>query len=116
MFGTRTTLVKTFSMMERHRPAMMSAGVLPSRCSEITLLVMNTVQRLPSAAGLVDEKAVDAMSLTGILSERAKFSRNEPQPDEHASLTMTSVMTPRSTHIAFMSCPPMSRMNVASGQ
>ena len=94
---------------------MMSAGVLPSRCSEMTLEVMKTVQRLPSAAGSADENAVAAMSSTGMPSERAKFSRNDPQPLEQASLTITSVMTPRSTHIAFMSWPPMSRMNEASG-
>ena len=44
----------------------------------------------------------------------AKFSRKEPQPDEHASLTRMLVITPLSIQIAFMSCPPISRINVAS--
>ena len=111
----RMTLVNAFSMIERHRPAMMSAGVFPQRCSDTMLLVMNTVQRLPSTAGLVEENAACAMSFTGILSEDAKFSRNDPQPDEQASFTTMSVMMPPSSQRAFMSCPPMSNTKLASG-
>ena len=36
----RMTLVKTFSMMERHRPAMMSSALRPLRCSVMMLLFM----------------------------------------------------------------------------
>ena len=109
------TLVNTFSMMERHRPAMMSSGVLPLRCSETMDEFMNTVQRLPSTAGFFERKAESAMSWTLIPRFEAKDSKNEPQPDEQASFTTMSVMMPSSSQMAFMSCPPMSKMKVASG-
>ena len=40
---------------------------------------------------------------------------NEPHPDEQASLISMRLMTPLFTKMAFMSCPPMSRMNDTSG-
>ena len=46
----RTTFVNTFSMMDRHRPAIRSSAFLPLRCSVMMLLFINTVQRLPSFA------------------------------------------------------------------
>ena len=113
--GTRTTFVNTLAMIERHRPAMMSAGVRPFFCSLTMLEFMNTVQRLPSTAGCRLENASSAMRDVGMSSARAKFSRNEPQPLEHASFTTMLLMTPLSSQMAFMSWPPMSRMNVASG-
>ena len=79
------------------------------------LLFMNTVQRLPNKAGLSEEKAFRAMSSTGIFKDAAKFSKNEPQPEEQASLTTILVITPWSSQMAFMSCPPMSSRNVMSG-
>ncbi len=109
------TLVNTFSMMERHSPAMMSSGWPPLRWAVTMLLFMNTVQRLPRAAGCWEEKAAGAMPSTGMWREAAKFSRKEPQPEEQASLTTMLVITPRSSQMAFMSCPPMSRIKVASG-
>ena len=93
-FDTRMTLVNTFSMMERHNPAMMSSGDFPLRCSVTMLLFMNTVQRLPSSAGRAERNAASAMPSTGMRSVEAKFSKNEPQPDEQASFTTMSVMTP----------------------
>ena len=87
------TLVNTFSMMERHNPAMMSSGDFPLRCSVTMLLFMNTVQRLPSSAGRAERNAASAMPSTGMRSVEAKFSKNEPQPDEQASFTTMSVMT-----------------------
>ena len=115
VFETRTTLVKTFSMIERHRPAMMSSGVLPFFCSVTTLEFMNTVQRLPSTAGFCARNAAEAISRTSIPNDFAKLPKNDPHPDEHASLTRMSVTTPSSTQMAFMSCPPISRMNDTSG-
>ena len=109
------TLVNTFSIIERQRPAMMSPGPLPRRCSETTLLFMNTVQRLPRTAGALDENASVAISSTAIPRFLAKPSRNEPQPAEHASLTTISVSTPWLSQMAFISCPPMSSTKVASG-
>ena len=88
----RITFVKTFSMMERHRPAIISADCLPFRCSVTMLLFMKTVQRLPREAGCLDEKAASAISSTGICKDEAKFSRKEPQPEEQASLTTILVI------------------------
>ena len=109
------TLVNTFSMMERQRPAMMSSGPLPRRCSLTTLLFMNTVQRLPSDAGSFDRNAARAIPSTGMCRFAANPSRNDPQPAEHASLTTISVSTPPESQMAFMSCPPISNTKVASG-
>ena len=62
IFETRITLVNTFSMMDRQSPAMMSSGSFPFRCSVMMELFMNTVQRLPSAAGVLERKAASAIS------------------------------------------------------
>ena len=78
------------------------------------LLFMNTVHRLPSMAGCREEKAAFSISLVGMPREEAKFSKKEPQPEEQASLTRMLVMMPLSSHMAFMSWPPMSRIKVAS--
>ena len=99
----RITFVKTFSMMERHRPAIISADCLPFRCSVTMLLFMKTVQRLPREAGCLDEKAASAISSTGICKDEAKFSRKEPQPEEQASLTTILVIMPLSIQMAFIS-------------
>ena len=99
----RTTLVKTFSMMDRHSPAMRSSGFLPMRCSLMMVLFMNTVQRLPSRAGERERKASWATSSTGRPSVEAKFSRKDPHPEEQASLSMMLVTTPSLSQMAFMS-------------
>ena len=114
-FEMRMTFVKTFSMMERQSPAMMSSGFLPFLCSVTILLFMKTVQRLPRTAGASDRKAAEAISVTGIFKVEAKFSRKEPHPEEHASFTRMFVMIPWSSQIAFISWPPISRRNVISG-
>ena len=44
----RITFVNTLLMIERQIPAIMSSGCLPSRCSVMMELFMNTVQREPS--------------------------------------------------------------------
>ena len=102
-FDTRITFVNTFSMIERHSPAMMSSGSFPFLCSVTILLVIKTVQRLPSAAGCCEENAFSAISRAGICREDAKFSKNDPQPDEQASFTTIFVITPLSSQIAFIS-------------
>ena len=101
--------------MDLHSPAMMSPGSFPFRCSVTILLFINTVHRLPSFAGLLESKAVFAISSTGILSEAAKFSRKDPQPEEQASFTTMLVMIPSFRQIAFISCPPISRIKEAPG-
>ena len=40
---------------------------------------------------------------------------NDPQPLEHASFKIAFDTMPFLIHSAFMSCPPMSSTNVASG-
>ena len=82
---------------------MMSSGSFPFLCSVTILLVIKTVQRLPSAAGCCEENAFSAISRAGICREDAKFSKNDPQPDEQASFTTIFVITPLSSQIAFIS-------------
>ena len=106
--------MNTFSMIERQSPAMISSARLPFLCSVMILLFINTVHRLPRTAGFFEENAAFAISFAEMLREDAKFSRKEPHPEEQASFTRILVMIPRSSHMAFISCPPISRMNVAS--
>ena len=113
-FDTRITFVNTFWMIDLHNPAMISSGFLPFRCSVIILLFINTVQRLPKTAGFLDANAFFAISFVGICKEDAKFSRNEPHPEEHASFNKIFVITPSSNQIAFISCPPISKIKEAS--
>ena len=103
VLATRTTLVNTFSIIERHRPAIISSGFLPSLCSLIIVLFINTVHLLPKCAGLTELNALLAISLTSMFRLDAKFSRNDPQPDEQASLSIILVITPSLSHIAFIS-------------
>ena len=111
---TRITLVNTFSIMERQRPAIISSGWLPLRCSVIIELFMKTVQRLPSFAGASERKAAVAISSVFIFSVCAKFSRKDPQPEEQASFTTMFVMMPFSSQMAFISCPPISSIKLVS--
>ena len=101
-------------MMDRHSPAIMSPGSFPLRCSVIILLFIKTVHRLPSWAGFSESKAVRAIFPTGIWREEAKFSRKEPHPEEQASFSTILVIIPLSSQMAFISCPPMSRIKEAS--
>ena len=111
----RTTFVNTFCIIERHNPAIISSVVQPFFCSVIILLFINTVQRLPRFAGRSARNAASAISFTGICKVSANFSKKEPHPDEHASLSIILVTTPSATQIAFISCPPISRIKLTSG-
>ena len=102
-------------MMEKLSPAAMSGTPAPSRRHCLTLEFMNTVQRVPKSQGASEKHAMRANSATGCFSDAANASTNEPQPDEHASLISSRLIAWFSTKIAFMSCPPMSRMNETSG-
>ena len=99
----RTTFVNTFSIIERQRPAIMSSGPQPFFCSVMIVLFINTVQRLPKSAGFVERKAASAILSVGILSDEAKFSRKEPQPEEQASLRVMLVIIPSSIQMPFIS-------------
>ena len=112
----RMTFVKTFSIMDRQSPARISLTSLPFFCSVMMRLFIKTVQRLPSTAGCFALKARSAISGTGTPMFFAKFSRKDPQPAEQASFTTISVMIPSSSQMAFMSCPPISRIKVASSR
>ena len=79
------------------------------------VLFINTVQRLPKFAGCRERNAASAIFSAGIPREEAKFSRNEPQPEEQASFSVMLVTMSRSTQMAFMSCPPMSSTKLTSG-
>ena len=114
-FEMRMTFVKTFSMMERQSPAMMSSGFLPFLCSLTILLFMKTVQRLPRTAGASDRKAAEAISVTGIFKVEAKFSRKEPHPGGTCLVYKNVRDDPVVSQMAFISCPPISRRNVISG-
>ena len=97
------TLVNTFSMTELQRPAMMSSGVFPFFCSEMTDEFMNTVQREPRDDGDSDLNAISEISSTAMPSDDAKFSRKDPQPALHASFSVMPVMMPLFRKMAFMS-------------
>ena len=109
------TLNSAFLMTEYDRPAEMSAGVAPSFCACLTREFMKTVQRLPRSTGASALRASAAKSSMDMLSEVANASMNEPQPAEHASLSMMCSMMPSLTCMHFMSWPPMSRMKSTSG-
>jgi hypothetical protein len=94
----------------------MSPTLAPSRCACLTELFMNTVQRVPRSTGESDSTAVPANAWTSVPIEAANVCRNEPQPDEHASLTAIESTTPLRIRRYFMSCPPMSMTLVTPGQ
>lgn len=76
---------------------------------------IKTVQRVPKSQGCKAIQAERAKSDTLYFNVRAKVSMNEPHPDEQASFSSMRVIAPCLTKIAFMSCPPMSRMKETSG-
>ena len=70
---------------------------------------------MPKSQGCKAIQAERAKSDTSYFNVRAKVSMNEPHPDEQASFSSMRVIAPCLTKIAFMSCPPMSRMKETSG-
>ena len=92
----------------------MSSTVAPSRSTCFTFEFMNTVHLVPRSHGADARHAASENSETVYPKPFAKVSMNEPHPEEQASLISIRSMTPPLTKIAFMSCPPMSRMKVTS--
>ena len=92
----------------------MSPIVAPFLNACLTFEFMNTVQRVPRSQGCAARQAIAAKSCTVTPSDLANVSMNEPQPEEQASFISMRLTTPPSTNMAFMSCPPMSRMNDTS--
>lgn len=76
---------------------------------------MNTVQREPRSTGWVEASAFWVNSWMVRPIDMAKVCRNEPQPDEQASLTAIESITPSVMARYFMSCPPMSMTAVTPG-
>ena len=97
-------------------PAEMSATSAPSFCACLTFEFIKTVQRVPRSTGALDFTASAANSAGVMCSPSAKFWMNEPQPAEHASLSVMLPMLPSLTKKHFISWPPMSSTNVTLGQ
>ena len=116
--GSRSliTLKSAFLITEYESPAAMSPTVAPSFCACFTREFMKTVQRLPRSTGWRAPMASCANSSTPMSMDTAKLSMKEPQPEEHASLSMMCSITPSATRRHFMSWPPMSRMNCTPGR
>ena len=93
----------------------MSATEAPSLRTCFTLEFIKTVQRVPRSQGALDWQASLAKSPTEYPMLLAKVCMKVPQPEEHASLSSILTTAPFSTKIAFMSCPPISRMKLTSG-
>ncbi len=87
----------------------------PSFCACLTDEFMNTVQREPRSTGWSELRAAWVNSWMVRPIDCAKVCRNEPQPDEHASLTAIESMTPSVMARYFMSWPPMSMTAVTPG-
>ena len=94
----------------------MSPTLAPSFCACLTELFMKTVQRDPRSTGrLRPERDAAANDRTSVPIVSAKVCRNEPQPDEQASLTEMESTTPLRIRRYFMSWPPMSMTLVTPG-
>ena len=93
----------------------MSATDAPSRNTCLTLEFINTVQRVPRSQGACDVHASWAKSVTLYPILLANVWMNVPHPELQASLSSMRTTVPFSTKIAFMSCPPISRIKLTSG-
>ena len=76
---------------------------------------MNTVHLEPKSTGLFDFIASSTNSSIFKFKLFANVSINEPQPDEHASLSIILSIAPFLIFIYFMSWPPISTILVAFG-
>ena len=77
---------------------------------------MKTVQRLPRSTGACEANPTFAKLRTSVPIVEAKVCKNEPQPDEQASLTEIESTAPLRIFRNFMSWPPMSITLVTPGQ
>ena len=94
----------------------MSGTEAPSFWACLTEEFMNTVQRLPRSTGFSAASPSRPNSRTSVPMVSAKVCRNEPQPDEQASLTEIESTAPLRIFRYFMSWPPMSMTLVTPGQ
>ena len=83
----RSTLYRALRTIDRHRPAAISPIGTLSRWACLTLEFIKTVQRVPKSHGAFACSAAVTKSLSGNCNCAAKVSKNEPQPEEQASLS-----------------------------
>ena len=93
----------------------LSATVAPSFWACLTLEFINTVHLEPKSTGFCENVPSFAKSSIDIESDFAKVSRNEPQPEEQASLSIILSITPFLICRHFISWPPISSIKSTSG-
>ena len=76
---------------------------------------MKTVQREPRSTGAFAKSPSFAKSAIFCQSAPAKVCKNDPQPDEQASLRNMLSIAPLCILNHLISCPPMSIMKSTSG-
>ena len=106
---------RAFFTTEYAIPAAKSLTLAPIFWACLTRDDMNTVHFVPRSTGCSEVSAASLNAWGLKRSECAVPSMNDPQPLEHASLRMAFATMPFLIQSAFMSCPPMSSTNVASG-
>ena len=109
------TLYKAFLITEYESPADISETLTPSFCTCLTFEFINTVHLEPKSTGLFELIANLANSSIEIPSDLLNPSINEPQPDEQASFNKMLLITPSLIIKAFISCPPISKINSTLG-
>ena len=89
----------------------MSAGALPSDNWLMTSDSANTAQTPEIATGCFEVASSGPISAVPNPMYRAVFSRNAPVPAAHLSFRRNDfTLAPSSSRVAFMVCPPTSRM------
>ena len=109
------TLYSAFLTTLIDSPAEIASTGAPSFCACLTEEFINTVQREPRSTGRSAYSPSAANSATLYPSAPAKVCRNEPQPEEQASLRKILSIAPFLTLKHLMSCPPMSMMKSTCG-
>ena len=97
------TLYSAFLTTETESPAEMSSTVAPSFWACFTDEFINTVQREPKSDGFLLKRPSLANSSTLYPIAFANVSMKEPQPDEHASLSIIESIAPLRIRKHFMS-------------
>ena len=111
----RITLNNAFFTTEYASPAAISSTAAPSFCACFTLEFIKMVHRVPRSSGILDFRASSEKLLAVYPMESAKFSIKEPHPEEHASFSRMESTLPFLIRMHFISCPPISMMQSASG-
>ncbi len=99
----RITLYMAFLTTLSERPADMSETSAPSFCACFTEEFINTVHLVPRLTGFLARSPNLLNSETLYPMDFANVSINEPQPEEHASLSIMLSIAPFLTRKHFMS-------------